>query len=292
MTTTPLDAKQWEAMYRRPLLVLLAVSVVGASCILGGVFVGDWLLAMIGPERLSDAAIDALFTLVIFVPIIILSFVGNIMSGGGAMLAGRSSASMALFGLVMGASGLLIAAAFAGLAGIVVPAAAATGPTWLILGGAVLVLVQSSAEEFLLRGWLQPILVRYWPGWVAILLSALLFMALHLLGGTRASLTLLNLFLGGVMFGLLAYRSGGLAAPIAAHWAWNVSESLILGLDPNPGVGAFGSLFDLDMIGSRFWAGADEGLNGGAAITFVLIAFLLPLSVWGGIIKPPRGVRR
>jgi len=290
MTTTPHHAEPADTGYRHPLLVLLAVSVVGAGCILGGVRVGDWLLAMIGPQRLSDAAIEALFTLVIFVPIIVLSLIGSAVSGSGAILAGRSAPSMALFGLVIGASGLLIAAAFAGLAGIVIPAAAATGPTWLILGGAGLVLVQSSAEELLLRGWLQPTLERYWPGRVAILLSALWFMALHLLGDTRAPLTLLNLFLGGVMFGLLAHRSGGLAAPIAAHWAWNLSESLILGLDPNPGVGAFGSFFDLDMVGSRFWAGAEEGLNGGAAITFVLIAILLPLSVWSGIIKPPRGV--
>jgi membrane protease YdiL (CAAX protease family) len=60
------------------------------------------------------------------------------------------------------------------------------------------------------------VLARAWGPIAAIGATALAFAALHVAGGGRAPLTLVNLLLGGILFGLLAWRSGGLAAPIAA----------------------------------------------------------------------------
>ena len=86
--------------------------------------------------------------------------------------------------------------------------------------------------------------------------------------------------LAGTLFGMLALRTGGLAAPVAAHWAWNCTETLALGLSPNPGVGDFGALADLDMRGSALWGGSEYGLNGSIAATFVLVALITPLLLW------------
>ena len=84
-------------------------------------------------------------------------------------------------------------------------------------------------------------------------------------------MALLNLMLGGMAFGLLALRSGGLWAPFAAHTAWNWIESGVLGLEPNPGVGAGGSILDLDIVGAGLWSGGGDAMNGSLAATLVLL---------------------
>ena len=88
----------------------------------------------------------------------------------------------------------------------------------------------------------------------------------------------MNLTLGGVLFGLLAWRSGGLGASIAAHAGWNWAETILFGLDPNPGTGGFGAIHDLDLVGAMRWGGSTEGLNASLAMTIVLAALILPLA--------------
>ena len=83
--------------------------------------------------------------------------------------------------------------------------------------------------------------------------------------------------LGGLWFGLLAVRSGGILAPMAAHFAWNASESIGFGLDPNPGVDDLGALANYDLVGLPIWGGSPEGLNASIAMTLVLAALVIPL---------------
>jgi membrane protease YdiL (CAAX protease family) len=148
------------------------------------------------------------------------------------------------------------------------------------------VIGQSASEELLFRGWVQPVLVRGWGPAAAILITALAFAALHVAGGARTPLTLVNLMLGGILFGLLAWRSGGLAAPIAAHAGWNWAEAILFGLDPNPGAGGFGAIHDLDLLGTAWWGGSAEGLNASLAMTLTLVALILPLAVTVPLRRP------
>jgi membrane protease YdiL (CAAX protease family) len=104
---------------------------------------------------------------------------------------------------------------------------------------------------------------------------------LHLAGGAREPLSLLNLFLGGVLFGLLALRSGGLWAPFIAHFAWNWTEACGLGLEANPGIGPNASLFHIALHGDALWSGGDDRLNGSVAMTLVLAALVLGLLAFG-----------
>jgi membrane protease YdiL (CAAX protease family) len=122
--------------------------------------------------------------------------------------------------------------------------------------------------------------VRSWGPATGVIVASLAFAALHLAGGARSPLTLLNLFFGGLLFGLLALRTGGIAAPAGAHALWNWAEQILLGLDPNPGTGSFGALFDLDLVGTAAWGGSEEGLNASLALTFVLVALIVPLLFW------------
>jgi membrane protease YdiL (CAAX protease family) len=149
----------------------------------------------------------------------------------------------------------------------------------------------TSVEEIFFRGWLQPVLSERFGVAVAVLLSTLAFAALHLMGGARSPTTLVNLFLGGLLFGLLAARGGGIAGAIGAHFAYNWSEQMVLGLDPNPGVGSFGSVLDYDLAGPAWWGGSDEGLNASIAMTIALLALLVPLLVLARDAAHPPGKR-
>ncbi len=203
-------------------------------------------------------------------------------------VAGPAPGRGAGLGLALGSLGIAIAAAQALVAGTLVDGAgdAEGGGGWLFVG-LLAIAVQAGAEELAFRGWLQPMLVRAAGPAAALLLTTLAFTGLHLIGGVRAPLSLLNLFLGGLWFALLALRSGGIALPAAAHIAWNAAERLVLGLDPNPGVGACGAMLDYDLAGSAMWGGSDEGLNASLGTTAVLLAMILPLAAWRGVEPRP-----
>ena len=134
------------------------------------------------------------------------------------------------------------------------------------------------AEELLFRGWLLSALEDRVGGSLAVLLSAVAFSAFHLwAGGAVDAISLANLLLGGLWFGLLAQRSGGILAPIGAHLGWNVAEDIGFGLVPNPGMGDLGALANYDMVGGPLWGGTEEGLNSSIAMTLVLVALVVPL---------------
>jgi hypothetical protein len=81
-----------------------------------------------------------------------------------------------------------------------------------------------------------------------------------------------------LLFGLLALRTGGLAAPIAAHFGYNWAEQSIFGLTPNPGVDAMGSVFNFDLAGVPIFSGGPDELNGSISVTLTLgISVLLLL---------------
>jgi uncharacterized protein len=252
---------------------LLAVGlVVAALCIWFGPLIAGFI--QIESIWAATAAVYAL----IFLPLILVAM-GFSFAGRQPMFPlGDRRARWAGIGLVTGVGGLAMTASLAALAGSIVGGSGGQVGVGLVVGFLVMGF-QVVSEELFFRGWVQPLLARR-VGWIAaVAIAAGLFAGFHLLGSARSPLTLLNLLIGGIWFGLLAFRSGGLVAPVGAHLGWNVSESLLLGLEPNPGVGDFGSVSDWDLAGSPMWGGSDEGLNASIAMAFVLIAFVIPL-VW------------
>jgi len=110
--------------------------------------------------------------------------------------------------------------------------------------------------------------------------TSALFAAAHALGRPAGGLALVNDTLAGVAFGLLAFRSGGLLAPFAAHFAWNWAEQSLFGLTPNPGVDPLGSLSDLDLVGPTLLSGGRDELNGAIAATAALLLMIGLVLAW------------
>jgi membrane protease YdiL (CAAX protease family) len=178
-------------------------------------------------------------------------------------------------GLAFGFGGFCASTALASVAGVVSMGGGQpfSAPVGGLLVGLTLTAFQSISEETYFRGWLQPVVCANWGPWLGLVATSVLFAGLHLIAGAHGVLAVVNLLLGGLLFGLLALRSGGLVAPAAAHFAWNWTESDVLGLDPGP----TGRIFDLQLRGSTLWSGGADTMNGSLAMTIVLSALVLTL---------------
>ncbi|MCB2079213.1 MAG: CPBP family intramembrane metalloprotease [Novosphingobium sp.] len=225
----------------------------------------------------SDFHAVVSFYLVLFAPLIVLAAILGFVCGCRVFRVGAAPFAFLLLGLATGGIGLAVAVAYAWLNGGIVPG---SGQESLVIMGLPLILLQTSAEEFLVRGWLQQVLIGLTSPVAGVLLASVMFAGLHLASGPVAPHSLLNMVLAGCFFGVLAWRSGGLVAPVAAHFAWNAVEDFGFGLVPNPGLGPFGSLVDLDLAGAELWGGGAEGLNASIGTTIVLAALILPLVAW------------
>jgi hypothetical protein len=256
----------------------------GWALIAGGVVLGaGWVLLA---QRLgvliaiaSEVAANALFYLILFVPLALIALGGAALGHVRALRRGEQPGQWAGLGLALGIGGLLTTVALSWLQGGVAPGSVPPAAIGVLLLGVALTLFQTGVEELFFRGWLQSAMIARVGPLAGILATAVCFCAFHVAGGARAPLSLINIVLAGLFFGLLAWRSGGIVASVAAHFGWNVIESSLLGLVPNPANDVFGSLFDLDLLGAPLWGGQEEGLNASLGTAAVLCALIVPL-VW------------
>ena len=264
-----------ESRARSPVLAWLALAA-GLALALALLLGGQALSARLDVDSLGLAI--SLFYLLLFGPLIVLPLILGAIARRKVLRGGNHRWRWSAIGFASGLGGLGCAAGYAWLHGTLAPGeVASVVPSYLALGVA-LTLLQVSAEELMFRGWLFPALVERTGLIGGIALSSVAFSAFHLIGGAEEPLSLLNMMLGGVWFALLAWRSGGLLAPIAAHFAWNIAEDLGLGLVPNPGVGELGAWRNYDLGGPALWGGSAEGLNASLVMTIVLVALVLPLA--------------
>jgi uncharacterized protein len=272
-----------DAAPRRPpaLLVLALALLVGAGAVAGGRAAAGPLASALRLQA-SPLGREAAADLCIFLPLWALAALGGAWEGRATWRRGGGGADAGLglgLGLILYGGAVLLAAGVGVVAGG--REGGGAGALGGVLAGLLLTAFQAGAEEAVFRGWLQPLLCARWGVWVGLLAASAAFAALHLVAGERSPMALLNLLLGGIVFGLLALRSGGLWAPFAAHLGWNWLEASVLGLEPNPGVGATGSLLDLDLVGSGLWSGGADAMNGSLAMTLVLAAAASGLTVMG-----------
>ncbi|PSJ36841.1 CPBP family intramembrane glutamic endopeptidase [Allosphingosinicella deserti] len=252
----------------------IGTAILGSILLLGPDLAFPAATALLGAGA-SDPALETLFVFLLFGTIAAVALAGGRIVHLNAAAFGARPRREMLIGLALGVAGVAVAAGYAAIAGGLARVGSGASPG-LILWGAAVILVQVYAEEAYFRGWLQPTLARAWGNAPAILIISAVFAGLHFIAGVSAPMALLNLSLGGLLFGALAARSGGIAGAVGAHFGWNAGEQLLLGLDPNPGLGAFGSIFDFDLVGSATWGGSEEGLNASLAMGMALLVLLVP----------------
>ncbi len=142
--------------------------------------------------------------------------------------------------------------------------------------GIMLVLV--IIEELAFRGLAYQILIEKAGLIAAMIISSLLFTIAHSLNPGLTTISVLNIFLAGLLMSLMFARSGSLFPQILFHFGWNFSLAYIVG-SPVSGynfssqlshyeLGAKGSFQDL-LLGGAF------GLEGGLLSTILLICMIV-----------------
>jgi membrane protease YdiL (CAAX protease family) len=196
----------------------------------------------------------------------------------------RAKSIWFIFGLLAGAAGFFLALAAAYGLGVVRFISESVLSPHLVAGivEAVFIIgLRAFGEEFFFRAWLQPLLARSWGVTLGLAVTSILFGLVHVFSRGVPFVVFVNVSLAGAFFGLLALRTGGLAAPMAAHWAWNAIEQCLVGLTPNPGVDSMGTVFDLDLVGRVLFSGGSDGLNGSIGTTAALIVCVALLRLAG-----------
>lgn len=152
----------------------------------------------------------------------------------------------------------------------------------------VAVFVQSSAEELICRGFLyQRLRWSYQNPAVAIIGNSLLFALLHLLNEGVTVLSIVNIFVVGVLFSFMVYYLDSLWCAMAAHAAWNFTQNIVFGL-PNSGLIVPYSVFQLDTasVKNSFAYATGFGIEGTVLANAVLILACGGLYLFGRRKRP------
>jgi membrane protease YdiL (CAAX protease family) len=109
---------------------------------------------------------------------------------------------------------------------------------------------------------------------VAIVLSTVFFVALHLANSGLTALALVNLALCGVLFGLAVWKLDSPWAAFGLHASWNFTQAVLFGLPNSGGTTPF-AIFGVTpgtTPAAGFAYDPGFGIEGSAMATVVLIA--------------------
>lgn len=147
----------------------------------------------------------------------------------------------------------------------------------LIIFGAVF--VQSGAEELVTRLFLyQKLRRRYKSPIVAMVVSALFFMALHLANPGINMAAMIQIIAIGILFTLLVHYFDALGACMMLHTTWNFTQNIIFGL-PNSGIVSQYSIFKLDAASSGLFFDPAFGVEGSYGASALIVASAIALVV-------------
>lgn len=132
-------------------------------------------------------------------------------------------------------------------------------------------MIQGANEEVILRGYLTPQLCRVTTLRNTIIVSSLVFAAMHLGNEGISPLAFLNLFLYGIFMSLYFISTKNIWGVAAIHGAWNFFEGNIFGSAVS-GNFKTSSLIHLENNPALSWLnGGTFGLEGGLIVSLILV---------------------
>lgn len=132
-------------------------------------------------------------------------------------------------------------------------------------------LLQGMAEEVLCRGYLMVSIGRRYSMMAAIWVNAIFFAALHLGNSGIGVLPLINLTLFGIFASVYYIKRDNIWGVGALHSIWNLVQGNFYGIRVS-GIETGCTVFSSEVIeGKELINGGDFGLEGGIAVTIVLL---------------------
>ncbi|MDT5294449.1 MAG: protease family protein [Acidobacteriota bacterium] len=189
-----------------------------------------------------------------------------------------------LFGLLIGAVSVCVAALVGALAGgyhFTLPDhldSVAVARTFA--SSAIIFLLGAAAEEMIFRGYPLQTMMRSWPLWAAIIPTCVPFALGHLENPKVVpGFTFANTALAGAWLAVAFRRTRSLWLPFGIHWGWNFVQGAVLG-SPVSGIVKITPDPLLRFVDAGpFWIGGGSyGIEGGAACTLALV--LSTIFIW------------
>ena len=144
------------------------------------------------------------------------------------------------------------------------------------VAGLFIMIIVAIGEEIVFRGYILNNLLQSVNRWLALAISALLFAMMHSNNPEVTIISVLNLFVAGILLGLNYIFTRNLYFTILLHTSWNFLQGPVLGF-PVSGV-QLESVLHPEVKGNEFITGGGFGLEG-SLLTAMLIAVAILILV-------------
>jgi len=139
----------------------------------------------------------------------------------------------------------------------------------------MLFVVVSLHEEIMMRGYVLNNLMQSMNRYVALSFSSVIFMSIHLLNPNISFLSVVNLFLAGIVLGIYYIHKPNLWLPIGMHLTWNFFQGPIFGFEVS-GIETK-SIIDQSIRGNEIITGGAFGFEGSVLATISIIIMIVYL---------------
>jgi membrane protease YdiL (CAAX protease family) len=153
--------------------------------------------------------------------------------------------------------------------------------SWSTLTGLILFIFVGLNEELFARGYCMMVLNQTGKRWVPVVVSAIVFSAMHLGNPNVKLLGLFNIFLVGILFAYMVVKTNNIWMAIGYHITWNYFQGNVFGF-PVSGLDSTG-LYGIKVINDNLLTGGAFGPEAGILASIVLIAGILVLKFYKGI---------
>lgn len=136
-------------------------------------------------------------------------------------------------------------------------------------------LIQGLSEEVLCRGFMMQSMAASYPAFVAIISNSILFALMHLGNSGISPLALVNLALFGAFASVYMWKRGNIWGVAAIHSAWNFVQGNILGVSVSGNQVTTSVLRTSIAPELQVVNGGAFGMEGGLAVTAVLVVGIL-----------------
>ena len=142
-----------------------------------------------------------------------------------------------------------------------------------LLGSCFMVLCGAFLEEVIFRGYLLRKLIEKFSPFVSLTLSSLLFVGLHCLNYGITFLSIINIFLAGLLLGMLFLKTKNIWLTVGFHFLWNYVQA-ILGFNVSGG-DLLPSIISLNFENANLFNGGNFGFEGSYVCSIILLLLTL-----------------
>ena len=160
--------------------------------------------------------------------------------------------------------------------------AAYSGSIGLIVSFFLGYLFQGMSEEVVCRGYFMTTVASKKPLILAILANSVLFGLMHLMNKGVSVLAIVNIVLVGIFLSVFMLKSDSIWGVCALHSIWNFTQGNFYGIKVS-GIDSGASVFKfVPTNGGTLLNGGEFGLEGGLAVTIVLVLGIAVTLLWKG----------